>query len=288
MTSSTPAAGQLQQCLIQLIAADSAASATAALDALLQVSWFADLAAVAACDVLVSSDGALALPCTPQQQDAAAETQAEQLSHLLAALLAKLSHQHEDVAANILQTLLPQLLACQHAASSTGSNSWVPAMCRTVAELYANGHAAAQQLAAACVQQLEQHMSALQSAAPTVGQLACMQLLAAILQPSSRKAPATAGSRQKAGSVTQPATTAAAAAGTGRSSTSTGLQPELLQRLLDCVVPNIASSGEAALGSVVSLSCLVKGLIAIQPAIAGVLTCKHIPALQLLKACKGH
>lgn len=246
MTTPTSAAGQqLWQCLTQLIAADTAASA--ALEALLQVSWFADLAKVAACDVQVSPDGALTLPHTPQQDAAAAlasHSQPEQFSHLLAALLAKLLHQHEDLAAHVLQRLLPQLLACQHAAScsSTSRNSWVPVMCRTLAELHATRHPAAQQLAATCVQQLEQHTSAPLSGSSTVGQLACMQLLAAILQPSSPKATAgggLSGSRHRRDSGTQPA----AAAGTGRSGESSGLQPELLQRLLDCVVPNIASGG---------------------------------------------
>lgn len=267
--------------MTQLIAADSTASAAAALDALLEVSWFADLAKVAACDVQVSPDGALTLPHTPQQDTLASGSEPqEQLGHLLAALLAKLSHQHEDLAAHVLQRLLPQLLACQHAASgsSTGRNSWVPVMCRTAAELHATRHRAAQQLAATCVQQIEQHTSAPLSGSSTVGQLACMQLLAGILQPSSPKATAgggSSGSRHKEGSGTQPAA-AAAAAGAGRSRESSGLQPDLLQRLLDCVVPNIASGGGPALVGV----GFCQGLDAcVEPVRARVLSCKRTCAL---------
>jgi hypothetical protein len=242
---------------------------------LLQVPWFAELAATAAAHVKITADGELALVEIEQTPDTASQQlqlDAEQqaaLSHLLATLLAKLSQQHQNVATQVLQRLVPQLLACQHAATTTsstnplnhgstrGTSSWLLVLCRTAAQLHAARHTSAQQLATACVEQLESCTADARSttyAASTVtlGQQACLQLLAAVLQRSSpasgQPSPGKANSTQKTGN-SGPSAAAAAAVAAGHDEVGFGLQPELLQRLLQCVIPHLASGnwrGQAA------------------------------------------
>lgn len=248
-------------------------SSTAVL--LLQVPWFADLAATAAAQVQVTADGEIALPDTQQQPRISSQQQlqldAEQqavLSHLLATLLAKLSQQHSNVATHILQTLMPQLLACQHAATGTtstnvskhstsstrGSSTWLSILCRTAAQLHAAGHISAQHLATACVEQLESCTADARgtlygASALTLGHQACLQLLAALLQPLSAADSQTAVSRTKSAQKTCNSGRPAATAAAGHDDCVSGLQPELLQRLLQCVVPHLASGNGSSLAS---------------------------------------
>lgn len=235
----------------------------------LQVQWFQQLAAEAATQIHVSADGQLVLPAglqvttsqrqqewQQQQASDAAEQQSQQFSLLLATLLAKLSQQHAGVCNYLLQVLLPQLLHCEHnaadsnmhlsAASHTGStsSSWVSVLCKTAADLHLQDNPSAQQLAATCVQQLEQSLSDVQSTPHaagymSVGQQAHVQLLAVLLQSSSRHQADAQSSGGTAAKATHQQGSAAAAAAMDASA-GRGLQPELLQKLLDCVVHKVA------------------------------------------------
>ena len=155
--------------------------------------------------------------------------------------------------------------------SSSGGGGWVSTLCRTAAELHARGHPAAQQLAVSCVKLLESSStpkSSSSSAAAataaaragstgtsglTLGQHTYLQLLAALLQsPLSDTTKTTSKPvqhtqqqqqqqqhthsvhKQQRNTVSDTAAPAAvAAAGL--------LSPQLLQRLLECVVPQISS-----------------------------------------------
>lgn len=286
------AAVQLRQSLVHLAAASAAASD--ALDALLQVPWYLDLAATAAVDVHVTPNGLLALS-SPQhvdeQQQSTQQDDTEQqarICNLLAALLSKLSQQIPSVASHLLQQILPQLRSCQALAdnasrlasttahngsrssiSSISSNStshWVSLLCTPVAQLHSQGHPDTVHIFGSCVQQLEQLTqntcgSRAAANALTVGHQACLMLLAAVLAPALSAGSTSVGAgsappgntekhahRSGAASYTvhpqspktqpsteQTANTADAAV------VHPGLQPALLQRLLDCVVPCIAS-----------------------------------------------
>lgn len=214
-----------------------------------QVKVFASTAAEAACEVSFA-DGHLELP-VPQQECQQPDTDAdnaapqqEHISYLLATLLAQLSLQQQlaKVSEHILKHLLPEVLQCQHTwhgderrsaqpavGSSPSSSSWVEIVCSTAAQLYARGHPAAQQLTASCVQQLEALTSSPAGPANsmTLGGAACLRLLAAVLQPPGPvESLPCQQQRQTAASI---------------GTTDTGLQPELLNRLLACVVLQIAA-----------------------------------------------
>lgn len=243
---SVSAAGQLTDCLEQLAATDSSSTSVTALEALLRVPMFASAAAKAACEVSFAVNGHLKLPETQEhhQQPHSVTPQQEHISYLLATLLAQLSLQQQlmEVSDHILQHLLPEVLQCQHTwqgdgsrpaqhavGSSPSSSSWVEIVCSTAAQLHAHGHPAAQHLTASCVQQLEALTSSPAGPANsiTLGGAACLQLLAAVLQPHG-PVKSMPGQQQRQ---------TAASKGT----TDTGVQPDLLHRLLACVVPQIAA-----------------------------------------------
>lgn len=212
---------------------------------------------MAALQVHVAADGpTVQLLLGPQDADQHSllltshpDQQAQQTSHLLAALLAQLAplEQHAAVADHVLQRLMPQLLRCQAppwqdsdsarhapaAAAIADNTKWMSLLCTTAAELYAHdGHPAAQQLATACVKQLEDVAAGLPVAASnaaagkqlSLGGWACVQLLADLLQPAA--------------TVQEPSTSTPAAPALCLLLTR---QPELLQRLLQCVIPLLLS-----------------------------------------------
>jgi hypothetical protein len=233
------------------------------------VPWYLDLAAAAAVNVHVAANGLLTLSVTQDVEEQKTATQQDdteqqaRMCDLLAALLTNLAQQNPSVAPHLLQQVLPQLLCCQALAddasrlvrstahssrsSSTTTSSpsnWVNLLCATTAKLHSQGHLDAVLVVESSIQQLEELTAGTQNHraagnALTLGHQACLLLLAAVLTPAVSAGSTFVG--REAGSATvgntaeQTRHTTAAAAG------SPGLQPELLQRLLDCVVPCIAA-----------------------------------------------